>query len=352
MAPIVRIEGFPMPYPENAPLEQWLAQAPPEDVLEPELPIIDPHHHLWDCRDADRDPHVRWEQKVYLCEEIFRDIRDSGHNVVQTVFAQCGAFYRADGPEEMRCVGETEFVHGMAAMSRSGKYGDMRLCTGIFTSADLQLGQAVERVLEAHIAASPNFRGIRYPLPAEVDDQFEEGYAILGKLDLSYDNYSPDYERLPRLATLAKAHPDITIIVNHLGGKIDPNAGPAAVARWKECIDAIAGCPNAVMKCGGAQQRVGPWEPPFHMHQRPQGPLGSEELCELLFPYYQYVIEAFGVERCMFESNFPVDKESISYRTLWNLVKRIAARLGLSDSEKATMFSGTAARVYRLPPVA
>ena len=340
-----------MTYPENAPLEQWLAQAGPEDVLEPELPIIDPHHHLWDCRDADREPHVRWEQKVYLCEEISQDIRDSGHNVVQTVFAQCGAFYRADGPEEMRCVGETDFVHGVAAMSRSGKYGDMRLCTGIFTSADLQLGKAVEPVLKAHIAASPNFRGIRYPLPTEVDDRFEEGYATLGTLGLSYDNYSPDYERLPRLARLAQAHPEITIIVNHLGGKIDPDAGPEATARWRECVDAIAACPNAVMKCGGAQQRVGPWEPPFHMHQRPQGPLRSEQLCELLFPYYRYVIEAFGPERCMFESNFPVDKESISYRTLWNLLKRIAARLGLSESEKTTMFSGTAARVYRLPPV-
>ena len=340
-----------MAYPENAPLERWLAQEPQEDVLEPELPIIDPHHHLWDCRDADREPHVRWEQKVYLCEEMSEDIRNSGHNVVQTVFAQCGAFYRADGPEEMRSVGETEFVHGVAAMSRSGKYGDMRLCTGIFSSADLNLGKSVEPVLEAHMAASPNFRGIRFPLPAELDARFEEGYAILGKYDLSYDNYSPDYERLPRLARLARAHPDITIIVNHLGGKIDPDAGADAVARWKECIDAIAACPNAVVKCGGAQQRVGPWEPPFHMHQRPEGPMGSEALCELLLPYYRYVIEAFGVERCMFESNFPVDKESISYRTLWNLLKRIAAELGLSESEKTSMFSGTAARVYQLPPV-
>ena len=342
-----------MTYPENAPLEQWLAQETPEDVLEPELPIIDPHHHLWDCREVDREPHARWEQKVYLCEEMSEDIRRSGHNVVQTVFAQCGAFYRADGPEEMRCIGETEFVHGIAAMSRSGKYGNMRLCTGIFSIADLWLGSAVEPVLEAHIAASANFRGIRFPLPPELDAQFQEGYAMLGKHNLTYDNYSPDYERLPTLAKLAKAHPDVTIIVNHLGGKIDPHAGPEAIARWQECIDAIARCPNAVMKCGGAQQRVGrDWEPPFHMHQRAQGPLGSEELCELLYPYYRYAIEAFGVERCMFESNFPVDKESISYRTLWNLLKRIAAKMGLSEAEKTSIFSGTAARVYRLPPVA
>ena len=337
-----------MPYPENARLEEWLARETPEDVLDPDLPIIDPHHHLWDMR-GERAP---WEQKVYLCEEMAEEIRTSGHNVVQTVFAQCGAFYHADGPEEMRCVGETEFVHGIAAMSRSGKYGSARLCTGIFSTADLRLGAAAEQVLEAHLAASTNFRGIRSPFPSDLNAQFREGYALLAKHNLSFDNYSPDYERLPVLARLANAHPEVPIIVNHLGGKIDPNADPETIARWRACIDAIAGCPNAVMKCGGAQQRVGlDWEPPFHMHQRKEGSLGSEELCDLLYPYYRYAIEAFGPERCMFESNFPVDKECVSYRTLWNLMKRVARKMGLSETEKASIFSGTAARVYRLPPV-
>ena len=337
-----------MPYPENTPLEEWLAWETPEDVLEPDLPIIDPHHHLWDMR-GEQAP---WEQKVYLCEEMAEEIRTSGHNVVQTVFAQCGAFYRADGPEEMRCVGETEFVHGIAAMSRSGKYGSARLCTGIFSTADLRLGAAAEPVLEAHLAASPNFRGIRSPFPSDLNAEFQEGYALLGKHNLSFDNYSPDYERLPALAQLANAHPEVPIIVNHLGGKIDPDASPEAIARWQACIDSIATCPNAVMKCGGAQQRVGlDWEPPFHMHQRKEGPLGSEEICELLYPFYRYAIEAFGPDRCMFESNFPVDKECVSYRTLWNLMKRIAWKMGLSETEKASIFSGTAARVYRLPPV-
>ena len=242
-----------MPYPENAPIEEWLAQETPEDVLEPNLPIIDPHHHLWDMRGL-RAP---WEQKVYLCEEMAEEITASGHNVVQTVFAQCGAFYRADGPEEMRPVGETEFVHGIAAMSRSGRYGDARLCTGIFSTADLRLGKAVEPVLRAHLAASPNFRGIRTGFPADLDDEFREGYAMLGKYELSFDNYSPDFDRLPALAKLAAAYPEVPIIVNHLGGKIDPDADPATVARWQACIDSLAGCPNIVMKCGGAQQRVG-----------------------------------------------------------------------------------------------
>jgi len=339
-----------MTYPDNEPLTDWLAAETPEAVLEPELPIIDPHHHLWDLRNAHAEPYLSFEQKVYLCEEITNDIRDSGHNVVQTVFAQCGAFYRADGPEEMRCVGETEFVHGIAAMSRSGIYGPTRLCTGIFGAADLRPGKSAEPVLMAHVEASPNFRGIRSAFPSDLNARFLDGYALLGKHRLCFDNYSPDHARLPNLARLGAVNPDVTIIVNHLGGRIDPDAGPDAVAAWQKNIDAIAARPNAVMKVGGAQQRVGPWEPPFHMHRRSR-PIGSEELCELLYPYYYYVIEAFGPDRCMFESNFPVDKECVSYRTLWNAFKRIAARAGLSESEKAAMFSGTARRVYRLPCV-
>lgn len=334
--------------PANQRLTLWLAQETPEPVLEPELPIIDPHHHLWDLRTANTEPYLSFEEKVYLCEEITQEISRSGHNVVQTVFAQCGAFYRADGPEEERCVGETEFVHGIAAMSRSGIYGATRLCTGIFGAADLRPGKVVEKVLKAHLAASPNFRGIRTAFPRDLNTQFLEGYRALAQYNLSFDNYSPDHRRLPTLARLANACPDVTIIVNHLGGKIDPAAGAEAFAEWRKNIDAIAQAPNAVIKVGGGQQRVGTWEPPFHMHQR-KTPIGSEELCELLYPYYRHVIEAFGPERCMFESNFPVDKECVSYRTLWNTFKRIAARAGLSASEKGAIFSGTAAQVYRLP---
>lgn len=339
-----------MTYPENHPIEQWLAQETPEEVIEPDLPIIDPHHHLWDIRKSTIEPLASFEQKVYLCEEIMADINGSGHNITQTVFAQCGAFYRADGPAAMRCVGETEFVHGIAAMSRSGIYGDTRLCTGIFGTADLRAGSAVEAVIEAHLAASPNFRGIRSAFPQDLNATFLEGYTVLAKHNLSFDNYSPDIERLPKLAELARSEPNVPIIVNHLGGRIDPDADPDSFARWRTCIDAIAACPSAVMKVGGAQQRVGPWEPPFHMHKR-NAPIGSEALCELLYPWYSYVIEAFGPDRCMFESNYPVDKECVSYRTLWNAFKRIAAKAGLSESEKAAMFGGTAGRVYRLPAV-
>ena len=332
---------------ENNTIETWQQQETPEPVLEPNLTIIDPHHHLWDLRTFETDPHASFEQKVYLCEDISNDIMSAGHNVVQTVFAQCGAFYRADGPEPMRCVGETEFVHGIAAMSRSGIYGPTRLCTGIFGTADLRLGNAVEEVLQGHMAASPYFRGIRSAFPSDLNQEFLDGFAMLAKHELSFDNYSPDFERLPTLAKLASRFPNVTIIVNHLGGKIDPDADASTVTSWQRAIAAIAACPNTVMKVGGAQQRVGPWEPLFHMHKCPT-PIGSEELCELLFPYYAYAIEKFGPDRCMFESNFPVDKECVSYRTLWNAFKRIAAKAGLSEAEKANIFSGTAACAYRL----
>ncbi len=336
-----------MTYPENSVIDEFLARQEPEAVLEPDLPIIDPHHHLWDIRPFTTDPYSSFEQKVYLCDEIMADITASGHNITQTVFAQCGAYYRADGPEAMKSIGETEFVNGIAAMSRSGIYGRTRLCTGIFSSADLRVGAAVEPVLEAHLAASSNFRGIRSAFPSDLNETFLDGFRMLSKYNLAFDNYSPDYERLPVLAKLAAAFPDVPVIVNHLGGTVNPEADADSFARWRECITAIAACPNAVMKLGGAQMRAGSWEPSFHMHHQ-DAPLDSESFSDLLYPYYIAAIEAFGPDRCMFESNFPVDRECISYRTLWNLFKRIAAKAGLSEDEKASVFSHTAAKAYRL----
>ena len=336
-----------MAHAANAKPLKWLAEERPEQVIEPNLPIVDSHHHLWDLRTYDDEILKEFQHKVYLCEEIAEDIKLSGHNVTQTVFAQCGAFYRAAGEEALKCVGETEFVNGIAAMSRSGRYGSAEVCAGIFGYADLRAGKDVERVLHAHLEASSNFRGIRSAFPKDLNDTFLEGYSVLGKLGLSFDNYHPDYTRLPTLAKLGQKFPEVTIIVNHLGGKVDPNDSTGDIAEWRECIDKISKCPNAVMKVGGAQQRVGAWEPPFHNNLRPS-PIGSSELCDLLYERYIYVIEAFGPNRCMFESNFPVDKECVSYRTLWNMFKLVAKRAGLSTSEKTAVFSRTAQQVYRL----
>ena len=329
---------------QNKDIERWIEAEELESVLEPELPIIDPHHHLWDLRKLNE---LGFRQEVYLCEEISNDIAQSGHNIHKTVFAQCGAFYRADGPENMRCVGETDFANGIAAMSRSGLYGNTDLCAGIFSSADMRLGESVQAVLEAHLEASQNFRGIRTALPSELHSNFIDAFGVVEKLDLTYDNWSPDFLRLPTLANLARRFPGVTIVVNHLGGKIDARASDADKLSWRSTIETIAKCPNVVMKLGGAQMRVGEWEPHFHMNKIAI-PQSSENFLNDLLPYYAHAIDCFGPERCMFESNFPVDKECISYRTLWNLFKKIANQLGLSDTEKSSVFYDCAKSTYKL----
>ena len=323
-------------------LEEWLAQEDPEKVLDPELPIVDPHHHLWDLRKIILQPHRDFLQKVYLTEEFANEIQRSGHKITHTVFAQCAAFYRKEGPEELRAVGEVEFANGVAAMSASGLYGDTQICAGIFSYADLSLGKTVRSVLESLQKASPNFRGIRSPFPNDFNSEFLEGFKILGEMGLTYDNYSPDYTRLPKLAELAATHPEVTVIVNHLGGRINLDE-----QEWRECLEKVSKQKNVYLKLGGAQQRVNDWEPAFHRNQRPK-PISSDELCKSLGKYYVKAIELFGPERCMFESNFPVDKECVSYRTLWNFFKKISIEMNLSKADKDKVFSETAKLVYRL----
>ena len=332
-----------------ADLNEWFSQVT-EEILEPERPICDPHHHLWD-RGGNR----------YLLDELLADI-GSGHNVVSTVFVECLSMYRADGPEELRPVGETELVQGVAAMSASGGYGPARACAGIISYADLALGDAVAPVLEAHIAASPNrFRGIRHAAgwhaspdirnshtnPPEhlfMDEQFRRGYALLGRYNLSFEAwlYHP---QIPELTDLARAFPDIPIVFDHFGGPlgIGQYAGKQAEVfeDWKRSVAELATCPNVYPKLGGINMPLNGfgWE-------KRQAPPTSEELAEATRHYYDFTIQQFGPERCMFESNFPVDKVSVSYPVLWNTFKRIAA--GFPEDEKAAMFHDTATRVYRI----
>ena len=327
-----------MMHPDNDAKTRWLAQETPETVLDPELPIIDPHHHLWKVPSP-------WG--TYDLEDLWADT-GSGHNVEQTVFIDARSGYRQDGPEHLKPIGESEFIATVA--ERSAKATGKATIGAIISHAYMKLGAAVEEVLVGHLEAGRGlFRGIRSGFPQDLDARFLESFGVLARLDLTFDNFSFDYTRLPDLGKLADAYPGVPIIVNHLGGKIDPFATADEFANWRQCIDAVARCSNVAMKVGGAQQAAGSWEPPFHMHRR-ERPIGSEELCELLYRYYIHAIEAFGPDRCMFESNFPVDKECVSYRTLWNTFKRIARRAGLSESEKTSIFSGTAARVYRVAP--
>ena len=334
-----------MPYGDN----DWLALTA-EETLEPELPICDAHHHFWDYR-MDRVPYHR-----YLLHELAADI-NSGHNVRSTVFLEARAMYRETGPEELRPVGEVEFVQGLAAASGSGLYGPGQAAAAIVGHANLNLGDDVARVLDALQAASPNrFRGIRHntswdPHP-EVESRsfdgqlassdFRTGARALASRGLAYDNvvYFP---QLAELADFARAVPDLTIVSNHIGGlmRIGPYAGrdDEVMPAWRDGIAKLAECPNVVMKLGGVgQPRYG-----FDWHLRDR-PIGSEELAEAMAPLMNYCIEQFGPDRCLFESNFPPDKVSYSYNVMYNAFKRMTA--GYSASERVAMFHDNAARVY------
>lgn len=339
--------------PSKATNHDWLVQYD-EETLEPDLPICDPHHHLWDFRYERTSPR-------YLLDEILEDL-NSGHNVVSTVFIECGAMYKTDGPEELRVVGETEFVNGIAAMSASGEYGPQRVAAGIISTADMMLGAAVGDVLDAHIAAGGGrFRGIRcsatweasdtikngrwpYGPHALLDPRYREGVAELVKRDLSMEGWCY-HPQMPELIDLAKACPDVTIILDHFGGPL--GIGPYEGRRdeifeeWKGYLAEIAQCENVVAKLGGLNMDYNG----FGWEHRPKPPT-SEELLEATRPYFEYTIEHFGVDRCLFESNFPVDKLSCSYNVLWNSFKRLTA--DYSADEKAKLYHDNAARIYRL----
>jgi L-fuconolactonase len=339
-------------YRNDADLKAWLAKRPTEAALESDLPIIDPHHHLWDTA----------HRGQYFLPDLLSDI-GGGHNIVATVFLECQAMYRAHGPEEMAPVGEVEFVNGIAAMSASGNYGPCRVAEAIIGYADLRLGARVRDVLEAEIAAgNGRFRGIRMGVSWDGDDRvgkfasrivpphlvrdatFREGFAQLAKLGLSFESWQY-HPQLSDAADLARAFPDTTIILNHVGGVlgVGPYSGRRTeiLAEWHADIKELAKCPNVNVKLGG----IGMTSFGFEFHER-EIPPSSQDLADAWRQYVEPCIEAFGVDRCMFESNFPPDKQSGGYTELWNAFKRITA--GASALEKKALYSGTAARVYRI----
>ncbi|MEM6708078.1 MAG: amidohydrolase family protein [Pseudomonadota bacterium] len=328
--------------------EDWLNQHD-EPIVDPELPICDPHHHLWDH-----------ELSRYLLDELLADAH-SGHRVVSTVFVECASMYRATGPESLRSVGEVEFVNGIAAMAASGNYGDVAVAAGIVSFADLTLGAALGPVLDAHAAASPRFRGVRHaagwdaspevrnshtnpPQSLFLDASFQAGVRMLGARGLTFDAWLY-HSQLPELTVLARTCPDTQIVLDHFGGPlgIGPYAGRQLeiFERWRQDLVELASCPNVVAKLGGLVMPING----FGLHKAPRPP-SSDQLVELTAPYYRYAIEIFGSERCMFESNFPVDKQSVSYRVLWNSFKKLVA--DASASERRALFHDTAVRTYRL----
>ncbi|MBS0522888.1 MAG: amidohydrolase family protein [Proteobacteria bacterium] len=329
----------------------WLASRR-EEALEPGLPIVDPHHHLID----------RPESGTYLLPDLLADIAGGGHDIIATVYLEWLSMYRADGPVEMRPIGEIEFANGVAAMSASGGYGKPRVCAGIVGHADLALGAPVRKVLEAMVVAGGGrFRGIRHiasmdpdqaawgatavrPMGLLRDSKVREGFAQLAPLGLSFDAwvYHP---QLGDVVDLARAFPQTPICLNHVGGAIGlgryKGKRDEVFAEWSQRIRELAACPNVWVKLGGLGMKMFG----FDVHEGKLPP-GSEQLATLWRPYIETCITAFGANRAMFESNFPVDKGSYSYGVYWNACKRLAQ--GASAAEKADLFQGSASRFYRL----
>jgi predicted TIM-barrel fold metal-dependent hydrolase len=329
---------------------EWLNRRH-EAIIEPDLPIVDPHHHLVERPETGR----------YLLPDLLADI-GSGHNITATVYLEWLSMYRAKGPTEMRPVGEIEFANGVAAMSASAAYGKTQVCAGIVGHADLTLGAAVEKVLEAQLAAGGGrFRGIRFisathpdqaawgspllrPAGLLMDKKVREGFARLAPLGLSFDAWLY-HTQLGELLDLARTFPATLIVVDHVGGPIGlgcySGKRDEVFAEWSAGICELARCPNVHIKLGGLGMRMFG----FSVHESKLPP-SSEELAAAWRPYIETCISAFGPERAMFESNFPVDKGSCGYAVLWNAFKQIAH--GCSAAEKRELFSGAAMRFYRL----
>jgi len=318
-----------------------------EDILLPDLPIIDPHHHLLD--------HSGFKYEI---PDLTADTT-AGHNIVATVYLECGEHYRRDGDPALAPVGETEAVNRIA---ESLPRGGPKLCAGIVSRAKLSLGDAVDKVLNAHREAAPHrFCGIRdmtawdsdpgIHLPQInlephllTDPQFRRGASRLAKHGLPFDAFVYHHQ-LPDFIGFADAVPDLTIILNHIGAPlgIGRYAGrrTEVFEEWRQSMTELAKRPNVLVKLGGFAMVING----FGWHER-ETPVGSAELAAATRDWYLTVIDRFGPNRCMFESNFPVDRMSCSYVALWNSFKRIAADLSAPD--KAALFHDTAARVYRL----
>lgn len=323
--------------------DAWLARVI-EPALEPQLPIVDAHHHLMIRNDV-----------PYLLREYAADL-NTGHRVLATVYAECRSMYRPDGPEAMRPAGEMAFVAGVGAMSDSGAFGAHGVCRGAVGYADLALGADVAPVLEAlEAAADGRFRGVRASVCWDasgllhnaapragflLEPAVRAGIAELSARGLCLDCwlYHP---QLAELAVVADAHPDLTIVLNHTGTPVlgGPYRGRLEEARaeWHAAMQDLSRRRNVFIKLGALPARFGgdPGEPP-----------GSDAVAEAWRPWIEPCIETFGAQRCMFESNFPVHKNWLSFPVLWNAFKRIAA--GASAAEKADLFAGTACRAYRI----
>jgi predicted TIM-barrel fold metal-dependent hydrolase len=328
--------------------EAWLASHV-EEILEPGLPIVDPHHHLWDR-----------PGNVYMLPELVADLA-SGHAVKATVFEECHSMYRIDGPVELRSLGETEFVTGVAAMSASGGYGPARACAAMVGNIDLMRGGDVARVLELHIAASGGrFSAVRYStawhpsesVPNVVPDArrlaeplVRQGLACLERRNVAFDAWV-FHNQIDEVADVAAAFPGLTIVLCHFGSPVlgGPNAKrqDEVFLEWRESMRRLSVHKNVRVKLGALPvRRTGPGK------EAGGPPLSSTDIATAWRAYVDVCLDLFGAGNCMFESNFPVQKRWCSYPVFWNACKKLAS--GASSDEKAALFAGTAARTYRIP---
>lgn len=316
-----------------------------EPVIEPDLEIVDAHHHIMD--------HFGFH---YALADLQRDL-DDGHRIVGTVYVESGMAFRTEGPDHLRAVGEVAFAHELQAQARDSAAA---VAAAIVSQADLTQGERAAELLDAQIAAGGGkMRGVRQhaardasaeiPSPYSLSgpelyerEDFCGGAAALMARDLSFDSWQY-FPQLPALAAFAGDFPDLRIVVNHCGGilGVGSYAGQREeiFALWRSHITALAQYPNVWMKIGG-----------LGMHLTGFEEIGlassSEAIAQVYRPYVEHCVEKFGPARCMFESNFPVDRHMSSYRALWNVFKRIAA--GCSADEKALLFRDTAMRFYRI----
>ncbi len=337
------------------PQREWLKLID-EEVIRPEIPIIDPHHHLWPSTlSADSE----FGSNRYLLEDLWEDT-ERGHKIVKTIFVECGQGYYNDGPEEMKPVGETEFV---VSVSKEASLDNSKAqIGGIVSYADMMLGSSAKEVLEAHLEQGKGkFKGIRHgaswdkseeirnshSIPIRhiyLDSQFQKGVEQLDALNLTLDAWNY-HNQINELTELSKCFPNLKIVQNHFGGPL--GIGPYANRReevfseWQESIAELAERDNVYIKIGGLAMPINGWG----WHKR-ELPATSDELFELHGRYYLHAIKCFGVKRCMFESNFPVDRRSISYAVLWNGFKKVVRDFSLEEKEH--LFFKTAAEFYSL----
>jgi L-fuconolactonase len=330
--------------------EEWLVTRR-EEILEPSLPIVDPHHHFW----------VR--STPYLADHLGADLR-FGHNIRATVYVGAWFALRKSADASFATIGEVVYANGMGALFASGHYSDTHACAGIVGKVDLTLGDFAAEVITACLARAPErFRGVRHmaawdasphvsqpmrrpPPGLTADRRFREGFSKLGSFGLSFDAWCY-HPQLMELAALVDSAPITRVIIDHVGGRL--GEGPYAGAErgvfqhWRASMQELARRPNVPVKIGGMMAHYIGTTIMDHEH-----PPSSLEPAALWRPYVETCIELFGPRRCMFESNFPPDKAGCSYAVLWNVFKRLAVHY--SDDERWWLFSGTAMHAYRLPP--